>query len=92
MFHFLTIKITQNMKDAELIGWIATAALISNYFLIQLNVISPAKSPRIFMLIQLVGSTLLLVTALLLQFLPLIVLQVVIIAINVFRLMQMLFR
>lgn len=80
------------MKDAELIGWIATAALISNYFLIQLNVISPAKSPRIFMLIQLVGSTLLLVTALLLQFLPLIVLQVVIIAINVFRLMQMLFR
>lgn len=80
------------MKDVDLIGWIATAALISNYFLIQMNVISPAKSPRIFMLIQLIGSTLLLVTALLLQFLPLIVLQVVIITINVFRLMQMLFR
>jgi len=80
------------MKDAELIGWIATAALISNYFLIQMNVISPAKSPRVFIVIQLVGSTLLLITALLLQFLPLIVLEVVIIAMNVFRFMQMLFR
>ncbi len=80
------------MKDAELVGWLATAVLISNYLLLQINIISPVKSPKIFMLIQLFGSVLLLITALLLQFLPLIVLELVVIAINVFRLAQMLMR
>lgn len=80
------------MKDAELVGWLATAILISNYVLLQVNIISPDKSPKMFMLIQLFGSILLLITVLLLQFLPLIVLEVVVIAINVFRLMQMLMR
>lgn len=80
------------MKDAELVGWLATSILISNYILLQINIISPAKSPKLFMLIQLLGSVFLLITALLLQFLPLIVLELVIIAINVFRLMQMLMR
>lgn len=91
-FTFLHILLNSKMKDAELVGWLAATVLISNYLLLQINLISPAKSPKIFMLIQLLGSVLLLITALLLQFPPLIVLELVVIAINVFRLAQMLMR
>ncbi len=80
------------MKDAELVGWLATSVLISNYILLQINIVSPVERPKMFMLIQLFGSILLLITVLLLQFLPLIVLEVVVVSINVFRLIQMLMK
>ncbi len=77
------------MKEAELVGWIAVAVVLTNTFLMSFNFLSPAKNIKLFMCVQLFGAGLLLATALLLNFLPLIVLEVVIIALNVFRLAQM---
>ncbi len=80
------------MKDAELIGWIAVAVLLSNHFLLSWKIFSPEKNLTTFFIIQFLGAVLMLFTALLLNFLPLIVLQGVIIATNIYRIAQLLMR
>jgi hypothetical protein len=77
------------MKDAELLGWISVVVLMSNYLLTNLKIFSPISNPKIFFAVQLLGASLMLVTALLLNFLPLIVMEGIVIAVNVFHLMKL---
>ena len=80
------------MKEAELVGWIAVAVSLTNQFLINTGIINLQKKLTLFLGLNLISSVLLLVTAILLNFMPLIVLELVVIAMNVFRLLQTMFK
>jgi hypothetical protein len=80
------------MKEAELAGWIAVAVSLTNQFLVNTGIINLQKSLKLFWGMNLLSNVLLLITALLLNFMPLIVLEIVVIVMNVFRFLQVMFR
>lgn len=73
------------MQEAELVGWIAVAVVLTNQMLMNTGLINLQKNLKLFMGLNLLGAVLLLITALLLNFMPFIVLEGVIIGIAVFR-------
>lgn len=80
------------MKEAELVGWVAVAVVLANQVLMTSGFIDLQKNMKLFLGLNLLGAVLLLITALLLNFLPLIVLEGVIIAMSTFRFFQTLFK
>ena len=90
--HFIKIFSKKQMKEVELVGWVAVAVVLANQILAQVGFLKNPKNIQIFMGLNLVGATLLFFTALMLNFMPLIVLESAIIALGMFRFLQALFK